>query len=107
MKSQTGIIMSLGLDSVYNLSLKQKLNTESSKGVELVAANNAIPQIFWTAYFLMAQRYIPEQSILFEDNKSAILLEQNGILSERKRTRHINIQYFFIRDCVSSRKIKN
>ena len=35
---------------------------------------------------------------LFQDNKSSILLEKNGIASSSKRTKHINIRYFFITD---------
>jgi hypothetical protein len=37
---------------------------------------------------------------LFQDNKSAILLEKNGKASSSKRTKHINIRYFFITDRV-------
>ena len=44
--------------------------------------------------------YKVSQTILNQDNKSTILLEENGKESSSKRTRHINIQYFFITDCV-------
>jgi hypothetical protein len=37
---------------------------------------------------------------LFQDNKSAILLEKNGKASSSKRTKHVNIRYFFITDRV-------
>ena len=106
MKSQIGTIMSLGLGGVYNSSSKQKLNTKSSTEAELVTATDAISHILWTTYFLTAQGYKTEQSILFQDNKSAILLEQNGILLSGKHTIHINIRYFLIRDCVPSNGIK-
>ena len=33
-----------------------------------------------------------------QDNQSAILLEQNGILSSTKRTKRLNVKYFFIKD---------
>ena len=36
-----------------------------------------------------------------QDNKSAILLENNGKASSSKRTKHINIQFYFITDRVS------
>ena len=34
-----------------------------------------------------------------------MLLEQNGILSSSKRTKHINVQYYFIKDCIDKKEI--
>jgi hypothetical protein len=48
-----------------------------------------------------AQGYQVWDNILFQDNKSAILLEKNGKASSSKHTKHINIQYFFITDHVN------
>ena len=39
-----------------------------------------------------------EQNILYQDNKSTILLQENGIKSYSKSTRHLNIGYFFLMD---------
>jgi hypothetical protein len=47
-----------------------------------------------------AQGYQVQDNILFQDNKSAILLEKNGKASSSKRTKHVNIRYFFITDRV-------
>ena len=41
-----------------------------------------------------------DDNILYQDNKSSILLETNGKVSIGKRTKHINICYFFITDRV-------
>ena len=41
-----------------------------------------------------------DDNILYQDNKSSILLETNGKASSGKRTKHINIRYFFITDLV-------
>jgi hypothetical protein len=38
---------------------------------------------------------------VFQDNQSAMLLEKNGRGSSSKRTRHINIRYFFITDRIA------
>ena len=43
---------------------------------------------------------------MYQDNKSAILLEENGIASSSKRTRHINIRFFFITDRIKSGELK-
>jgi hypothetical protein len=37
-----------------------------------------MPQILWTLYFLEAQGYKVDKNILYQDNKSSILLETNG-----------------------------
>jgi hypothetical protein len=43
-----------------------------------------------------AQGYQVQDNILFQDNKSAILLEKNGKALSSKCTKHVNIWYFFI-----------
>ena len=42
-----------------------------------------------------------KDNILYQDNKSSILLEKNGKMSSGKRTKHINVRYFFITDRAS------
>ena len=46
------------------------------------------------------QGYHIEKNILYQDNKSAILLETNGRKSAGKRSRALNIRYFFLTDQV-------
>jgi hypothetical protein len=41
----------------------------------------------------------------FQDNKIVILLEQNGKASSNKHTKHINMWYFFITDCIDKGNI--
>jgi hypothetical protein len=47
---------------------------------------------------MKAQGYGGKDNILFQDNKSYILLENNGKALSIQRTKHINIRYFFITD---------
>ena len=96
-RSHTGAAMTMGKGSIINMSRKQSLNTRSSTEAELVAADDAVTPLLWTSEFLEAQGYIPT-NILHQDNKSAILLEKNGRSSAGKRSRHLNIRYFFITD---------
>ena len=56
--------------------------------------------ILWTKLFLKEQGYDVMSNVLYQDNKSAILLEKNGKKSSSSRTRAINIHYFFITDQV-------
>ena len=47
-----------------------------------------------------AQGYEIDKNILFQDNKSTMLLEKNGKKSS-KRTRALDIRYFFITDQIT------
>jgi hypothetical protein len=106
MRSQTGMTMTMGKGSVYASSVRQKLNTRSSTEAELVGADDAIGMILWTRLFLENQGYMVRDTKLYQDNQSAMLLEKNGKRSSSKRTRHINIRYFFITDCIEKGEVK-
>jgi hypothetical protein len=101
-RCHTGATMSLGKGSVIGMSKKQKINTRSSTEFKLVGADDAIPQMMWTRYFLEGQGYNVEECILYQDNMSAMLLETNGKQSSSKRTKNIRVRYFFIKDRVSN-----
>lgn len=97
-RSQTGATMSFGLGTISNKSAKQNLNTKSSTEAELIAASDMVPQQIWTRNFLIGQGYDIDRSVLFQDNQFAILLESNGLLYSTKRTKHINIRFFWLAD---------
>ncbi len=101
-KSHTGATMSYGDGdgAVQSISRKQKLNTRSSTESELVGVDDVSVMILWTKLFLEEQGYDINSNILYQDNKSAILLETNGKKSSGKRTRALNIRYFFLTDQV-------
>ena len=93
-KSHTGAVMSLGRGAAQSLSRKQKLNTKSSTDAELVGADDTSVMILWTKLFMEEQGYEITKNILYQDNKSAILLETNGRRSAGKRSRALNVRYF-------------
>jgi hypothetical protein len=64
-----------------------------------------MPQILWTRCFLEAQGYGTKESIVYQDNQSSILLERNGRASSSKRTRHVNIRYFFVTYRIAAKDI--
>ena len=60
MRVHAGGTMSMvkdGHGSIISISKKQKLNTKSLTEAELVGADDAMPQMLWTRYFLEAQGY--------------------------------------------------
>jgi hypothetical protein len=101
MHGHSGGGLSLGRGFPIVSSNKKKLNTRSSTDTKIVGADDFMPAICWTRYFMKAQRYGVKDNVLFQDNKSSILLEKNGKVSSSKRTKHINIQYFFISEQVN------
>jgi hypothetical protein len=98
MRGQTGGGLTLGKGFPIVSSVKQKLNTRSSTESELVGVHEMMPSILWTRNFLNSQGYTVKDNILYQDNKSAILLEKNGRVSSSKRTKHIDVRYFFVTD---------
>jgi hypothetical protein len=100
MRGHSGGGLSMGRGFPDMGSSKHKMNTRSSTESEIVAADHFMPAICWTRYFMEAQGYKVQDNILYQDNKSSILLERNGKASSSKRTKHINIRYFFITDRV-------
>jgi hypothetical protein len=105
MRSHTGGTMSMGKGSVYSASLTQKLTTKSSTEPELVGVDDIMPMVLWTRQFMEGQGYTIKDNIVYQDNQSAMLLEKNGQLSSTKRTRHLNIRYFFVTDRVRAKQL--
>ena len=78
MRGHTGGTMTMGRGFPLDKSTKHKLNTRSSTESEIVAVDDLIPQILWTRLFMRAQGFKVRDNILYQDNKSAMLLEMNG-----------------------------
>ena len=105
MPVHTGRTMSMGKDGrglIISISKKQKLNTKSLTEAELIGADDAMPQVLWTRYFLEAQGYGIDENILYQDDMREILLEKNGNKYSTKNTKHINVRYYFIKDLVET-----
>ena len=99
-KSHMGILMTIGKGGMYTSSCKQKLNTKSSTESELVAIDDAMAQILWTRHFMVAQGKPVPVATIYQDNKSTILLSDNGKASSSKCTKHLHVRYFFMTDWI-------
>jgi hypothetical protein len=51
--------------------------------------------------FMLEQGIKVSDNILYQDNKSAILLETNGQASSSKRIKHIEIRYYYVADRIA------
>jgi hypothetical protein len=96
--AHTGAIMAMGKGAIMSISRKQGMKSRSSTKAELVAADDGAGTMVCTKLFLKAQGYPVTCNTLYQDNKSAILLEKNGRRSAIKRSRHLNIRLFFVTD---------
>jgi hypothetical protein len=101
-KSHTGGTLSMGKGLTCSASKSQRLNTKSLTEAEVVGVDDAMAQVLWTRFFLEAQGCKVEKNTVCQDNQSAMLLERNGHGSSSKRTRHINVRYFFVSDRIKS-----
>ena len=81
MRGHTGGGLTLGRGFPIVNSTKQKLNTCSSTESKLVGVHALIQLIVWTRHFLIGQGYDVTDNILYQENRSAILLENNGTVS--------------------------
>ena len=75
-----------------SFSRGHKLNGRSSTEAELIGIDDTIPSMMWGKYFIEAQGYTVEHNILYQDNKSTILLVTNGRMSSSSE--HIKRSFF-------------
>jgi hypothetical protein len=68
LRSQTGANLSMGVGSVYSMARKQNLNTTNSTEAEIVGVHDAVSQVIWLIYFILAQGVKMSRNILFQDN---------------------------------------
>jgi len=105
MRGQTGAVLTTGECSVLFKSCKQKVNTRSSTETELIAVDDILPTVQWAKSFMAEQGYELETEIR-EDNRSTMLLMRNGRLSSGKRTKHLDVRYFYLKDLIDRGMIK-
>ena len=73
-----------GKGSVFSKSTKQKINTTSSIEAELVGTYEVMLKIVWNNYVLEEQGYHGPWPIIYQDNLSAILLEEVPKAAQRE-----------------------
>ena len=106
MKRHSGLFGTLERGAILARTTTQKLNPTSSTEAEVVASAEVLTQALWTASFLRHQEYDARTPLLQQDNQAAMLLQKNGVLSRRKRSRHIDIRFFFIKDRIDAGEVE-
>jgi len=61
--------------------------------------------VLWSRNFMEAKGIEVKDNIVYQDNMAVMLLEINGRRSFTKRTKHMDVRLFFVKDKISSGKI--
>lgn len=102
-RSVSGYILMIGGGPVCWQSRRQKSISTSTAEAEYVALFEASKQAIWVHGFLsdlrVAKELIDENGLLtFTDNQSALAIAKGA---NSTKTKHIDIAYHFVRDCVN------
>ena len=104
-RSTTGLMFFFRSNLVSWQSKKQSIVTLSSCEAEYVAATAAACQGVWLARLLSEIKVEAVRSVVLNmDNKSAMSLCKNPVFHERSK--HIDIKYHYIRECVENGQIQ-
>ena len=85
-------------------SIRQECTALSSVEAEYVAAATAAREVVWLRRFLNELGYQQTPTIMKIDNNGARELATNAMISAR--TKHIELRYHYIRECIDSNDIK-
>lgn len=103
-KSTTGMAFYLNENLITWVSQKQRCVALSSCEAEFMAVTVAATQGIWLQSVLKQVVDVePGPVIIYVDNKSAINLTKNPIINGRSK--HIDMHFHFIRDCVERGEI--
>jgi hypothetical protein len=104
-KSTSGGIFFLGANVITWQSQKQKVVALSSCEAEYIAATTAACQGVWLARLLAELKGEKIRAFTLNmDSQSAIQLSKNPVFHDRSK--HIDMRYHYIRECVEHNRVK-
>jgi hypothetical protein len=103
-KSTTGVLFFLGSCPLTWQSQKQKVVALSSCEAEYIVGTTAACQGVWLAQLLAKLKSEQHTTFLLKmDSQSAIALSKNPVF--HNRSKHIDVRFHFIRECVVDGKM--
>ena len=99
--STSGMICMFGGSAISWRSTKQTTVALSSTEAEIIAASEACREIMWLQRLFTSLGKKFENPILRIDNQSAIKLAHNPSYEYHRKTKHIMLKHFYIRQCVA------
>ena len=104
-KSMMGYIFKLAGAAVSWMAKLEPTVAISSTEAEYMALLQAVKESIWIQRFLQELgRQVKNSDVIMEDNQGAIALAHNP--EYHARTKHIDVQYHFVRECVEMGKVK-
>jgi len=103
-KSTTGYFTMLAQGITSWLSCKQKLVALSSTEAEYMALSDCSHQLVWTSNLLSEIGFDVSIPHLYGDNLGSLFWSTNPV--QEKRSKHIDIQYHYVRDAIEDNKIR-
>ena len=87
----TSIFFSKNTEAIQNLLRKLKFNAKKSMIAEYIRADDVSTLVLWTNLFLGEQNYHVDCNVIYQDDKSTILLETNGRASTGKQSYRLKL----------------
>ena len=103
-RSTSGVVILYAGGAISWLSQKQVVVATSTTESEIVAATEATKEIVWLKRLFSDVIKLRQTPILQVDNSAAVKLAQNPEF--HRRTKHIDLKYFFVREKVVDRSIE-
>ncbi|GKD54707.1 putative ribonuclease H-like domain-containing protein [Tanacetum coccineum] len=103
-KSTTGGCKFLGRRLISGQCKKQTIVANSTTEAEYVATTNCCGQVLWIQHQMMDYGFNFMNTSIHIDNESTISVIKNPVA--HSRTKHIEIQFHFIRNCYEKRLIE-
>ena len=94
-KGHSGMMLFIDDSPVFSRSTKQKLVATSSMHAEVLALFDAVPYVIWMRDLLSELGYPQGPTPVEQDNKSALMIYEQG-WNKSNKTRHISVKYSFI-----------
>lgn len=102
-KSYTGYVFKLNGGPISWQSCKQKSTALSSTEAEYIGLSEASKEAVYLRNILGELIEFKDSVMLYNDNQSAQKLASNPVF--HKRSKHIDVRYHFVRECVSNNLI--
>lgn len=86
-------------------SQKQNNVAISSTEAELMALTETAKEVIWLKGLLNDIGRLRGTPVVYVDNESAIKLAENPPYEYHRRTKHIKLKHFFVRECVTNKEL--
>jgi hypothetical protein len=101
-RGHSGYVCSIGGNTIFARSIKQKVVTKSSTEAELLALNLAADHVLYLREFLKELGHAqPGPTVIKQDNRSAMVMAKKGEIGS-KRTKHFTVRHYFIKEHLES-----